>query len=144
MDCIQRLRGGVLTHSPEEMQLIAMQLAMCLEKEAVLCLHGNLGAGKTTFVGGLAAAWGITVPITSPTYTLLNVHEGKRRLLHCDAYRLKNPEEIEALGLEDFMIAPYCWVIEWPERIENYIPEDALHLYFESHPDGRRSVHLKP
>ena len=81
--------------------------------------------------------------VASPTYTLLNVHEGTRRLLHCDAYRLKNPEEIESLGLEELMHGSYCWVIEWPERIAGYIPDHALHLYFEAEEGGARFIILK-
>lgn len=140
MTWIEKLKAGVVVGSPQEMQQFAMGFAEELGEYSVLCLHGDLGAGKTTFVGGLALAFQIKDLVTSPTYTLLNVHEGTKRLLHCDAYRLKKPEEIEFLGLEELMNQPYCWVIEWPERIAGYIPDHALHLYFEAQGDGARRI----
>lgn len=132
------------TKSPEAMQAAARDFAKTLPPNSVLALHGDLGAGKTTFVGGLAQAWAITDPITSPTYAILNVHEGSRRLIHMDAYRLKSPEEVESLGLEELLVPPYCWVIEWPERLGPYLPHNALHLWFEVAPGGERTVKLSP
>lgn len=129
MDILEKLRGGVTTGSAEETQALARELAAVLPPDTVLALHGDLGAGKTTFVQGLAAGFGITESVTSPTFTIFTLHRGGRRLLvHLDAYRLENHAQAEALMLEDFLVSPWCLAVEWPENIAAWIPADAWHL----------------
>ena len=110
----------------------ARELGAMLPADCTLALHGGLGAGKTTFVGGLAEAFGVREPVTSPSYNIYAIYEGRsRQLVHMDAYRLPSPEAAEALMLEEFMRSPWCWVVEWPEKIGDALPPDALHLDFE-------------
>lgn len=120
---------------------LAREIAAALPPDAVLTLSGDLGAGKTTFVKGLATAWGITRTVTSPTYNIFTLYESPaRQLAHMDAYRLAGPEAVDALMLEEFLRSPYCLVIEWPEKIAGWLPSDAIQLRFES--SGENSRHL--
>ena len=118
----------VETHSPEETWALAAALADELDPGTVMALHGELGAGKTCFVQGLAAALGIDEPITSPTYTLIGEYEGRLPLHHIDLYRLSGPEEAVGLGLEEYFDADGITAIEWAERAEGLLPPDLLHI----------------
>jgi tRNA threonylcarbamoyladenosine biosynthesis protein TsaE len=144
MNFAERLQRGVRTGSPEETRQIAAELAAVLPPDRALALHGDLGVGKTTFVQGLARAWGIVGPVTSPTYTIFTLHRGSRLLVHLDAYRLDSPGQMEALLLEEFLISPYCLAIEWPEKIAAWLPPDAWHLDLGIAASGDHSIQLRP
>jgi tRNA threonylcarbamoyladenosine biosynthesis protein TsaE len=128
MSIFAELRVGVVTASAEETQTWAEQFAAALPPDATLALHGNLGVGKTTFVQGLARGFGIGHAVTSPTFTIFNLHRGARTLVHLDAYRLENETQLESLMLEDFLTSPYCLAVEWPERVASWLPADTWHL----------------
>ena len=105
---------------------------------AVLWLTGELGAGPTTFARGFLAALGGTGAVRSPTYTLLELHElPSQTLLHVDLYRLRDPSELDALGLRDWARPGCLWLIEWPERAPSRLPPADLIVTFtagaESH-----------
>ena len=123
-----RLRAGVTTQSAEQTQALAAEFAANLPVDAVLALHGDLGAGKTTFVQGLARGLGVTEPVTSPTFAVYNLHRGRRLLVHLDAYRLNSAAELDTLMIDDFLESPYCLAIEWPEKVQDWVPASALHL----------------
>lgn len=104
------------------------KLAKKLKGGDVLCLYGELGAGKTTLVKGIAEGMGIKQKITSPTFALMNVYEGERKkvkgksLVHIDTYRLKDEEELLEIGAEDYIGAPdTITVIEWPEKLNKLL-----------------------
>jgi tRNA threonylcarbamoyladenosine biosynthesis protein TsaE len=138
-----RLRSGVRTESAEETRSLAAEWAAALPADATVALHGDLGAGKTTWVQGMALGFGIAEPVTSPTFTIYNLHRGKTRLLaHLDAYRLGSPAEADDLLLEEFLVSPWCLAIEWPERIPAWVPRDAWHLELEIGADLRHRVRL--
>jgi tRNA threonylcarbamoyladenosine biosynthesis protein TsaE len=127
-----RLRAGVTTSSAEETRALASEWAATLPPDVTVALHGNMGTGKTTWVQGMATGLGITEPVTSPTYTLYALHRGPERMLaHLDAYRLGSPEEAEDLLLEEFLQSPWCLAVEWPERLEGWLTDDALHIDLE-------------
>lgn len=129
---LEKFGDWLVCGSAEETQRVAQELAGLLPPDCTLALHGGLGAGKTTFVGGLAEAFGVREPVTSPSYNIYAIYQGRsRQLIHMDAYRLPSPEAAEALMLEEFMQSPWCWVVEWPEKIGDALPPDALHLDFE-------------
>lgn len=120
--------------SVEKTAAAAARVAELLPADAdcTLALHGTLGAGKTTFVSGLARALGVRQPVTSPSYNIYAVYEGRsRQLIHMDAYRLTSPDAVDALMLEEFMRSPWVWVVEWPEKIGDALPPDTVHLDFE-------------
>jgi tRNA threonylcarbamoyladenosine biosynthesis protein TsaE len=143
-----RLRAGVRTGSAEETRTLAAALARELPADATLALHGDLGAGKTTFVQGLAEGLGICEPVVSPTFTLCRIYArpapGGRSLVHLDAYRLEDPRQAEALLLEDFLESPYCLAVEWPERIAGWIDPGAWHLELGIAEDGSHTLRLRP
>jgi tRNA threonylcarbamoyladenosine biosynthesis protein TsaE len=138
-----RLVKGVATSSPEETERIAGQFAAHLPVNQILALHGDLGAGKTTFVRGLARHWKITEAITSPTFNLYTIYQGERQLIHLDAYRLGSSDDLEPLMIEDFMRPPWCFVVEWPEHIADALLEDTWHLDLSITAPGRHRIQLR-
>ncbi|PIS02635.1 MAG: tRNA (adenosine(37)-N6)-threonylcarbamoyltransferase complex ATPase subunit type 1 TsaE [Chlamydiae bacterium CG10_big_fil_rev_8_21_14_0_10_42_34] len=100
-------------------------MAKELPKNTVIALSGDLGAGKTTFVQGLAQGLGISEPIQSPTFVLLNLYEG---LCHFDLYRLKNSKDFTSLGFEEYFEGKGICAIEWPDRIENILPTKTVYI----------------
>ncbi len=139
-----RLRRGVATASAQETRGIAAEWAAALPADATVALHGDLGAGKTTWVQGLALGLGITEPVTSPTFIIYALHQGPQRMLaHLDAYRLDSPEEAAALMLEEFLVSPWCLAVEWPERLPGWISPEALHLDLDIAADGRHTIRLR-
>ena len=132
------------TRTAEETRLLAAEWAAELPADATVALHGDLGAGKTTWVQGLARGFGITEPVTSPAFTVYSLHRGPARMLaHVDAYRLASPREAQDLLLEEFLVSPWCLAVEWPERLPGWIPPDAWHVGLEILADGRHRVRLQ-
>ena len=131
------------THSPEETWALAAELADELGPGTVMALHGDLGAGKTCFIQGYAAALGIDEPITSPTYTLIGEYEGRLPLHHLDLYRLSGPEEALGLGLDEYFDIDGITAIEWAERAEGLLPPDILHIQIVADDDtGARTFRI--
>lgn len=135
---------GRTTGSPEETLLLAEGLAKVLPLEITLALHGDLGAGKTTFVKGLARAWKIDGVITSPTFNLYHVFHGERTLVHLDAYRLDQPGQVENLLIEDFLRPPCCLAVEWPDHVADWLPSESWHLDLSIREPGRHHLKLRP
>ncbi len=116
----------------EETISAARELALSLPKNSTVALHGDLGAGKTTFVQGFADAFGIAEQITSPSYNIYTIYEAReRQLIHMDAYRLPSPRAAEALMLDEFLREPWCLVVEWPEKLGDFLPAGTIHVFFE-------------
>lgn len=130
-----------LSNSPEETWAIAASLVKQLPERAVVALHGDLGAGKTCFVKGMAIALSIHEAVTSPTYTLVREYQGARPLFHADLYRLADAADVSTIGLDEYLDMP-CGIaaIEWPERAGELIPNDAVHVTLEigDQPNQRR------
>ena len=141
---IDLLRAGMVTTSADETQQAAEALARILPADTTLALHGNLGVGKTTFVQGLARGFGLIDHITSPTFTIYNVHRGPNRtLIHLDAYRIENSREVDDLLLEDFLTSPWCLAVEWPEKIGDWLPADAWHVELSIGPQQHHAIKLR-
>jgi tRNA threonylcarbamoyladenosine biosynthesis protein TsaE len=142
---LPHLRAGITTESAEETRSLAAALAALLPEDCVLALHGTLGVGKTTFVQGLARGLGVPGHVTSPTFTLYNIHHGGRRqLVHLDAYRLDSGAQMESILLEDFLRSPWCLAVEWPEKISDWLPSDAWHLDLSILEADRHHLRLRP
>lgn len=132
MNIFDRLKEGVITESPQATRNVGSELANFLSPNSILALHGTLGVGKTTFVQGLASGFGITEQVTSPTFTLYNIHRSKNwMLVHVDGYRLESAESMDSLMVEDFLVPPWCLAIEWPEKLGSWVPGSALHLHLD-------------
>jgi tRNA threonylcarbamoyladenosine biosynthesis protein TsaE len=139
-----RLRAGVRTGCAEETRALAAAWAAGLPADATVALHGDLGAGKTTWVQGMAVGLGISEPVTSPTFTIYTLHQGMGRMLaHLDAYRLASADEAEELLLEEYLVSPWCLAIEWPEKVPGWVPAEAWHLDLDIESDGRHSIRLR-
>jgi tRNA threonylcarbamoyladenosine biosynthesis protein TsaE len=122
---------------PEELQLFAQKLAQSAQPSWVLLLEGDLGAGKTTFAQGFARGLGITVPVVSPTFTLLNEYrDGRIPLVHGDFYRLEDSRQAEELHLEDYWESGWVVLLEWPDRLSEW-PEHYLQVKLEITDSGR-------
>ncbi len=133
----------VETKSPEETQALAREIAQSLEPGEVILLEGNLGAGKTTFIQGLAQGLGVPEDyyISSPTFALINEYPGRITLFHVDLYRLE-PEEVEDLGLEDLLNQGVI-AIEWAERLPFSFPK-GLRIRIEIVDQNRRRLVMAP
>jgi tRNA threonylcarbamoyladenosine biosynthesis protein TsaE len=117
--------------SPEQTAAIARRLARELPPGAVLALAGPLGAGKTAFVKGLAAGLGLSPrDAVSPTFTLVHEHPGPVPLFHADLYRLRGPDDVAELGLDDYAERGGILAIEWPERAGAALPPGAVTVTF--------------
>ncbi|MCF7838189.1 MAG: tRNA (adenosine(37)-N6)-threonylcarbamoyltransferase complex ATPase subunit type 1 TsaE [Candidatus Marinimicrobia bacterium] len=107
---------------PEETRAIGRRLADRLEPGAVLALHGDLGAGKTCLVQGLAEGLGSDAPVCSPTFTLVQIYPGRLTLNHIDLYRVHDELEAWNLGLDEYLFGDGVTAIEWPERAADLLP----------------------
>lgn len=111
---------------------IAMELARTASPGMVICLDGELGAGKTVFTQGFARGLGIAEPVSSPTFTILQIYEeGRLPLYHFDVYRISDPEEMEEIGYEDYFYGQGVCLIEWSTLIEELLPEGAVRVRLE-------------
>ena len=121
-----------ITHSPETSRALGAALGQTLATGDLVCLEGDLGAGKTTFVQGLAAGWGSHNQVTSPTFVLINEYHRPNgdRLYHMDAYRLGSAMEAEDLDL-DTLLATSPLVVEWADRIRAALPDPAFTIRIE-------------
>lgn len=138
------LQETFLLRSAEETFTLGKTLGSSLRSGSVLALTGDLGAGKTTFVKGLAMALGIDDPhiINSPTFTYVNVYEGKLPLYHFDLYRLRSPQEFLDSGFVEFLHSGIA-CIEWPEHALPFLPSDTLFLTFTHVDPHTRSIRLE-
>lgn len=117
------------TQSAAETRALAGELAAGLRVGDVLALHGELGAGKTCFIQGLAAALGVREAVSSPTYTLVHEYAGRVPLYHLDLYRLRGADEALAMGLDEWLEGDGVTVIEWAERAAEVLPARTRHVY---------------
>ena len=124
------------SNSPEETFEAGRRLAAAAEPGDVFALSGDLGAGKTVFTKGFAAGLGITEPVSSPTFTILQVYEeGRLPLYHFDVYRIGDPEEMEEIGFDDCIFGGGVCLIEWAANILEILPENTRTVTIERDPE---------
>ncbi len=128
------------TFSARQTMEFAREYAKTLRGGDVVLLHGDMGAGKTIFVKGIALALGIEDEITSPTYAYMNDYGG---LYHYDCYRLSSGAQAEALGLCDYFYAGGICVIEWPQNIADVLPEHCKEVYITKTGENEREIVCK-
>ena len=129
-----------ISKSEEETIDVAIRFAESLEAGQLVCLHGNLGAGKTVFARGVARGLGITEALCSPTFTIVQEYQGTDvRLYHIDLYRLQDSHDALSFGIENYIQDPAAvTLIEWAERIPDLLNDKSRHVYLEHIPEGRR------
>ncbi|QPK64761.1 tRNA (adenosine(37)-N6)-threonylcarbamoyltransferase complex ATPase subunit type 1 TsaE [Methylomonas sp. LL1] len=124
--------------SSDETELLGAALWRALPKKCLLFLYGDLGAGKTTLVRGLLRAAGHAGSVKSPTYSLVEEYRlADRAVFHFDLYRLKDPEELEWMGINDYLQQDALCCVEWPQMGEGYLPAADLELRLGYHGEGR-------
>ena len=131
----------VTTRSEEETEALGERLAKCLRAGAVVALYGDLGAGKTAFVRGLARGLGIRESVSSPTFTIVNEYPGKTPLFHFDMYRLRNEDELFDIGWEDYLDRGGVCAVEWSENVEEAL-EDPIIVSIERDPEDENLRHI--
>lgn len=133
----------LISTSSDRTRQLGAQLGRALQPGDVICLQGDLGAGKTTFVQGMAEGWGSIDSASSPTFVLVNLYRrvDGAQMYHLDAYRLESTREAEDLDL-DFMMMHGVLVIEWPERLLDLIPPQRLWINFDHLDEDQRAMRI--
>jgi tRNA threonylcarbamoyladenosine biosynthesis protein TsaE len=131
----------IISRSTEQTRRVGMRLGVLLKPGNIICLEGDLGAGKTTLVQGLAAGWGSLDPVSSPTFVLVNVYSraDRYKLFHLDAYRINSAQEAIHLDLDE-MLEEGALVIEWADRIRPALPKSHLWVFLRWIDDGQRDL----
>jgi tRNA threonylcarbamoyladenosine biosynthesis protein TsaE len=138
--------GKFITRSAEETFDLAYRIGETIDEPAVFLLQGDLGAGKTVFAKGLGAGLDIDpADVNSPTFTMVNRHDGRMRLYHLDLYRITGrANDIYDLGLEEMLEEPKTVVvIEWPERLGAFMIPDAYRVMINDLGGDERSVSIR-
>ncbi|MGE5328365.1 MAG: tRNA (adenosine(37)-N6)-threonylcarbamoyltransferase complex ATPase subunit type 1 TsaE [Deltaproteobacteria bacterium] len=135
----------IISNSENETRDIAKQLGFILSAGDVVCIHGNLGAGKTVFASGLSIGLGINEHISSPTFTIVNEYNGRLPFYHFDAYRI-NSDEFLDIGGDEYFYGDGITLIEWPENIGDILPAQRLEIYIDYAGDKveTRKISFKP
>jgi tRNA threonylcarbamoyladenosine biosynthesis protein TsaE len=132
------------THSPAETQELGSVLGGLLEGHELICLEGELGTGKTTLIQAIGRAQGVALPITSPTFTLVNEYQGRKgKLYHVDLYRLDSMEEIVQAGIDSYLYGEGIRLFEWAEKVRHILPEEYLYLTLTHSGHDQRRIALK-
>lgn len=134
----------VVSSSPEATEAFAAVLAGFLTAGDFVSLHGELGAGKTKFAGGIARGLGVdtSIPVTSPTYTLLNIYQGEVPLYHFDLYRLAGDDDAVMLGFHEYFSGDGVCLVEWAERLNEELPGERLDVTLTHVNENSRQIEL--
>ncbi len=134
----------IVSDSPEGTECFASRLAQYLQPGDFLALHGELGAGKTRFAAGIAKGLGVdpSLPVTSPTYTLLNIYQGRVPFYHFDLYRLSGDDDVVDLGFREYFHGNGVCLVEWPERLTEELPSERLNVVLSYVDEQKRRIEL--
>lgn len=119
------------SNSAEETYALGQRLAESAFPGEVICLDGDLGVGKTVFTQGFARGLNVDDYVNSPTFTIVQEYEGRLPLYHFDVYRIEDSSEMDEIGYEDYFYGSGVTIIEWPERISDLIPGNAVNVRIE-------------
>ena len=134
----------IVTHSAQETEAAARTFAAQLRPGAFLAMYGDLGAGKTCFIRGLAAGLGCADPVSSPTFAIVNQYkgEGNRRIHHFDFYRINDLREAFDFGYEEYFYSGDLCLVEWPEKIEQLLPDNTMTVRITVDSDTARTFEI--
>lgn len=132
--------------TPAETEQVGALIGALLQPGDFLALRGELGSGKTRFARGIATGLGIgaDIPVTSPTYALLNIYQGRMPLYHFDLYRLSGEDEVIELGFAEYFSGDGISLVEWPERLAEELPPERLEIAFSYCGETRRRIEVTP
>ncbi|RMG85532.1 MAG: tRNA (adenosine(37)-N6)-threonylcarbamoyltransferase complex ATPase subunit type 1 TsaE [Bacteroidetes bacterium] len=140
------VREELTAKTIEDLDEVVRRLIAFANGRRKMVFTGEIGAGKTTFIQRFCRHLGVREPVVSPTFSLVNEYlfldeNGKENLVHhLDLYRLKSEEEAIHIGIEEYLYDPWYCLIEWPEIIENLLPEEVVRINFEVEPDSGRKI----
>jgi tRNA threonylcarbamoyladenosine biosynthesis protein TsaE len=134
----------ILCKSPEETQQVGAALAKALPVPGIVLLRGNLGAGKTTLTRGIAQGLGMRDPdhVNSPSFTLINIYQGRCPIYHVDLYRLEGERDLYSIGLDEFIGNEGITIVEWSERLSHEF-ENAAEIEIEDAGENSRILHVR-
>ncbi|MCT4508847.1 MAG: tRNA (adenosine(37)-N6)-threonylcarbamoyltransferase complex ATPase subunit type 1 TsaE [Tepidibacter sp.] len=124
----------------QETSEIGYRLGQLLNKGDVVCLIGDLGAGKTTITKSIAKALEVDDYITSPTFTIVNEYDGRYSLYHFDVYRISSSEDMYEIGFEEYVYGEGICIIEWANLIEDILPDEYINIELNYKDDGREMI----
>ncbi len=135
-----------ISNTIAQTERIGLRLGELLKSGDIVCLYGNLGAGKTALARGVGQGWGTALRVTSPTFTLVNEYPRENDglvLYHLDFYRLEGADEIITTGIEDILDNQGAFMIEWPERVEPLLGEDRLSIHLRYINEFKRGLRVE-
>lgn len=149
VQCYNRVKVSaleVITHSPEETRALGQKIGARIREGDLICLSGELGAGKTTLVIGIGNGWGAQQIVNSPTYVFVNEYTNLRgrRLYHVDAYRLRDSADAQSIALDAMLDDPQSAIlIEWAERVQKVLPTEYLWIDISPLDDLQRRIKIE-
>ena len=129
-----------ISHSEHDTEDIGASFARTLKGGTVVAMYGDLGAGKTAFVRGMARGMGLDCRVSSPTFTIVNEYLGERELIHFDMYRLSSADELFDIGWEDYLNRGAVCAVEWSENVEDAFDGSEIRIRFEKLSDTERRI----
>ena len=133
----------IFTKNESETEQAGENFAKALPDGTVVAMYGDLGAGKTAFVRGMARGMGLTCRVTSPTFTIVNEYLGPRELIHFDMYRLSGSDELFHIGWDDYLSRGAVCAIEWSENVEGAFLGDEVCVTIEKVDESQRKITIK-
>ncbi|ADL13581.1 tRNA (adenosine(37)-N6)-threonylcarbamoyltransferase complex ATPase subunit type 1 TsaE [Acetohalobium arabaticum] len=127
----------LITEQPKETIELGAKIGELLNSGDIICLQGNLGAGKTCLAKGLLAGLEVEAEVTSPTYTLINEYQGRLPAYHIDLYRISDYKELYDIGFEEYLYGEGVTIIEWPDKAGPLMPDSYLNITIKSQGDNR-------
>ena len=132
-----------ITENEQETEALGERFASDLPGGTVVAMYGDLGAGKTAFVRGMARGMGLRCRVSSPTFTIVNEYLGERELIHFDMYRLSGADELFDIGWEDYLSRGAVCAVEWSEKVEDAFFGDEIRVTIEKLGDTRRKITIE-
>lgn len=132
-----------ITHTVEETIELGRRIGKSLNPGDIVCIDGDLGSGKTHLTKGIALGLGIDEHITSPTFNIVNEYEGRLKFYHFDVYRVNDPDEIAAIGFDEYIFSDAASVIEWSDYINELIPEEHIQIRIAKESETSRNISIQ-
>ena len=130
----------IITNNAEETIAVGEKLGASMDSGDVIALYGDLGAGKTTIIRGIAQGLGISSRVTSPTFTIVNEYPGKIPLFHFDMYRIADKDELFEIGWDEYLERDGICIVEWSENIEGAFPPGTIRIRIDKLDENKRSI----
>lgn len=131
----------IIIHSLEDIKRAASEFVALIGNRRIFAFYGHMGAGKTTFIKAICEELGVTDAVSSPTFAIVNEYASNMgSIYHFDFYRIKRSSEVLDLGFEDYAYSGNLCLMEWPELIEEFLPEETVEVHIEEIEGGKRRV----